>query len=117
MMTQNITDLYTVRGPNWSALVYVDPNTHETERDQLIEAATTGIENQWKTNEENFQLGPIVSVKKMTKSTKKTKTALVNSYLCLSNAGLHSLAEQLRDSYKSETGQDLKLDEAGYSWE
>lgn len=115
MMTQNITTLYTVRGPQWSETVTVDESDFSDDRSKYIEVATRGIESQWKSAGKKFKLGPIVEVKQ---KTKNGSTVIVNSYLCLLNSSIptaQSLAEMLRKNYQEETGQDLKLDESGYT--
>ena len=101
-----------VEGPDWEHEVSVDPELFTAERAQIFEAATVGLEKQIKTAE-TLNVGAIILVRKG-KSVKKE--AMVNGYLCLVNAGQHILAETLRQSFKKASGQDLALDENGYSF-
>ena len=112
MMTQQIFTQFTIRGPNWSMNVPLDPSIYDTEAQLFIEAATCGIDAKFRASRENFQLGPIVSVKRKSDG----KEAMVNAYTCLINSGHHKMAERLRENFKSETEQDLRLDDSGISW-
>lgn len=116
MMTQESTSItFSIRGPQWVEIVSVDPTDFSDDRSKYIEVATRGIESQWKSAGKKFKLGPIVEVKQ---KTTNGPTVIVNSYLCLLNSSIptaQSLAEMLRKNYQEETGQDLKLDESGYT--
>ena len=101
-----------VEGPDWEHTVAVDPSLCEDERAQLFEAATLAVEKQLKVAE-TLNVGAIILVKKG-KSAKKE--AMVNAYICLVNAGQHILAENLRENFKKQSGQDLAADETGYSY-
>lgn len=111
-MTKEKKISYYVEGPNWETNVYVDGEIHDDERSQLLEAGTLAIENRI-SEEENLQLGAVLIVKK---SKKSSKEALVNAYICLVNAGQYKIAENLRDTFKKETGNDLATDEKGFSY-
>lgn len=112
IMSKSKTATFYVEGPDWTRAVQVDTDVHTTERDQLFEAATIGIETELKETSK-LQLGPIILVKK-----KKTDTreAMVNAYICLNNAAQFGLAEKLRDDYKKSSGNDLAIDEQGISF-
>lgn len=101
-----------VEGPDWIQTVSVDPELLDTERDQLIEAATLAIEKQIR-DTDALNLGAILIVKR---SKAAKKEALVNAYLCLVNAGQYKLAETLRKDFKKSSGQDLAQDKNGYSY-
>lgn len=101
-----------VEGPDWTQTVSLDPELLETERDRLIEAATLAIEKQIKESEE-LNLGAILLVRR---SKAAKKEAMVNSYLCLVNAGHYKLAENLRLDFKKSSGQDLAEDANGFSY-
>lgn len=115
-MTKESTSItFNVKGPQWTETVMVDVSDFSDDRSKYIEIATRGMESQWKSSEDKFRLGPIVEVKQ---KTKKSKSVLVNSYWCLLNSSIptaQSMAETMRDRYKTETGQDLKLDTKGYT--
>ncbi len=101
-----------VEGPDWEHPVSLDPTVFEDERSQLFEAATLGVEKQLK-SADVFNVGAVILVKK---SKTAKKEALVNAYLCLVNIGQYVLAEELRKSFKKESGQDLAADQQGYSY-
>ena len=105
-----------VEGPDWEHKISIDPTLFEDERSQLFEAATLAIEIQIKElkQSEEFNLGPILLVKK---SKTAKKEAFFNVYLCLVNAAQYKLAEEFRLSYKKSSGQDLADDTNGYSYE
>lgn len=111
MSKTKIMNFY-VEGPDWTQTVSLDPELLETERDRLIEAATLGIEKQIKVAEE-LNLGAIILVRR---SKTAKKEAMVNSYLCLVNAGHYKLAENLRKDFKKSSGQDLSEDKNGFSY-
>jgi hypothetical protein len=102
-----------VEGPDWSHSVSLDSMLFDDERSQLFEAASLGLEKQFK-NADNVNVGALVIVKK-TKTSKKE--AFVNSYICLINIGMYELAENLRVNFKKETGNDLAEDKIGYTFE
>jgi len=102
---------YRVEGPDWNTEVDLDPEIFESETQQLFEAGTQAIENMLSTNE-NLNIGAIILIKRQ----KSTREAMVNSYICLNNAGKFSVAERLRETFKKASGQDLALDEDGYSY-
>lgn len=108
-MTQQI---FTVRGPNWSTTITLDPSIYNGDNDLFLEAATCGIDSKFRSVGENFQLGPIVSVKRK----KDGREAMVNSYKCLVNSGHHKMAERLRENFLHDSQQDLKLDDEGVAW-
>ena len=110
-MTKEKKVTYHVEGPDWVYEAELDTEIFESEAEQLFEAATRGIEDQLKEKEE-LNVGAIIIVKK----GKSTREALVNSYICLNNAGQHQLAEKLRENFKKQSGQDLAVDETGYSY-
>jgi hypothetical protein len=115
-MTKEKKISFYVEGPNWDTNVYVDGEIHDDERSQLIEAGTLAIEKrilEEKDDEGDLQLSAVLSVKK---SKKATKEALVNAYICLVNAGQYKIAENLRETFKKETGNDLAADEKGFSY-
>ena len=114
MMTQrSTTTTFCVEGPGWKETVSIDTDIFPEESMQLFEAATIAIENNFKLYGQKFKLGPMVQIKE--KSGKK-RTALVNAYMCLNNAGKPALAERLNRKFKEAEGQDLSIDDAGYSW-
>ena len=102
---------YYVEGPDWEQTVTLDTEIFETEEEQLFEAASRAIEKEI-ANSDNFNLGPIIIVKK---SKRSQKESLVNSYICLNNIGQQILAEDLRKNFKNQTGQDLANDQKGYT--
>ena len=102
---------YNVEGPDWTHSVSLDAEIFETEQEQLFEAATRAIEKEMK-SPDTFNIGALLIVRKG-KSTKNDK--LVNSYICLNNAGLYHLAEDLRKNFKKQTGQDIATDTTGIS--
>lgn len=103
---------FNVEGTDWKHDVHVDPEVFDTERAQYIEAASRAIEKQMATNEE-LDLGPLLIVKK----ERSKREAMVNSYICLTNISQHKLAEELRQNFLKKTdGQDLAVDEKGYSF-
>lgn len=115
-MTKEKKISYYVEGPNWDTNVVVDGEVFDDERSQLLEAGTLAIEKrilEEKGDEGDLQLSAVLTVKK---SKKSTKEALVNSYICLINAGQYKIAENLRDTFKKETGNDLASDEKGFSY-
>ena len=101
-----------VEGPDWEQNVAVDPEICSDERAQLFEAATVAIEKQIK-SADTLNVGAILLVRT---SKKAKKEAMVNAYICLINAGQHALAENLRINFKSQSGNDLAMDENGYSY-
>ncbi len=115
MMTKESTSTtFTVRGPQWSETVTVDESDFSDDRSKYIEVATRGIEAQWKDVDVKFRLGPVVEVKK----SRSTASVLVNSYWALLNSSIplaQDRAETIRTNYKTETGQDLKLDTVGFT--
>ena len=111
MTKPKITTFY-VEGPDWEQSVGVDVNVCEDERSQLFEAATLGLELQLKQTE-TLNVGAIILVRK---GKVAKKEAMVNAYICLLNSGQHVLAENLRTNFKASSGQDLALDEIGYSY-
>lgn len=114
MMTHNSTEItFCVEGPDWKETVSVDTDIFPDESTQLFEAATVAIEKNFKLYGKKFKLGPMVQLKE--KAGKK-RTALVNAYVCLMNAGKPSLAERLNSRFKESEGQDLSIDDKGYSW-
>jgi hypothetical protein len=111
-MSKTKTMNFYVEGPDWTQTVSLDPEFLTIERDRLIEAATLGIEKQIK-NSEEMNLGAILLVRR---SKTAKKEAMVNSYLCLVNAGHYKLAETLRKDFKKSSGQDLAEDKNGFSY-
>lgn len=104
---------YHVEGPDWAHVVSVNPEIFDDERSQLFEAASLGVEKQLK-EAQVLNLGAIILVKK---SKTAKKEAMVNAYLCLVNVGQYALAENLRASFKQQSGgQDLATDTNGYSY-
>lgn len=103
---------YYVEGPDWETNVSLNSEIHDDERSQLLEAGTIAIEKRMVVPG-NLNLGAILVVKK---SKRSTKEALVNSYICLVNAGQYKVAEHLRETFKRETGNDLACDEKGFSY-
>lgn len=111
-MTKEQKVTYHVEGPDWTTDVELDLEIFETEKDQIFEAATRAIEFLMKDKDE-LNIGAIILVKKH----RSTKEAMVNAYICLSNAGKYKLAEELRENFKKTSGgQDLALDDTGYSY-
>lgn len=111
-MRKTKTMTFYVEGPDWAQTVSIDPDVVETERERLIEAGTVGIEKQIKESDA-LNLGAILLVRK---SKKSKKEAMVNSYICLVNAGHYKLAENLRSDFKKSSGQDLAQDVDGFSY-
>jgi len=111
-MTKEKKVSYYVEGPNWELNVSVDAEIHDDERSQLLEAGTLAIENRMN-HELDLQLGAVLIVKKTKRSQKE---ALVNAYICLVNAGQYKIAENLRETFKKETGNDLATDDKGFSY-
>ncbi len=111
-MTKEKKISYYVEGPNWETNVSLNAEIYDDERGQLLEAGTLAIEKRVE-EEGNLQLGAVLVVKK---SKKSSKEALVNAYICLVNAGQYKIAENLRDTFKKETGNDLAADEKGFSY-
>lgn len=111
-MTQQKKVAYQVEGPGWTREVLVDSELHDDERSQLIEAGTLALEAKIK-EDEALSVGAVLSINK---KGKKSKEALVNAYLCLINASQHKIAESLRQNFKKETGNDLAMDEKGFSY-
>jgi hypothetical protein len=102
---------YLVEGPDWERAVEINTEVFDTLPAQLFEAASQAIEQEI-SGSNNFNLGAIVIVKKGKGSAKEF---LVNAYICLNNASKYQLAENLRKSFKEQSGQDLAIDEIGYS--
>ena len=102
---------YKVEGPDWNTEVELDTEVFETEAEQLFEAGTRAIENTLRESAE-MNIGAIILIKRQ----KSTREAMVNAYICLNNAGQHVLAERLRENFKNSSGQDLAVDEVGYSY-
>ena len=114
MMTKESTSTFIVRGPQWTETIVIDESDFTDNRSKYIEVATRGMESQWKSSESKFRLGPVVEVKKSTGS----KSVLVNTYWGLLNSSIplaQNRAETIRENYKTETGQDLKLDTTGFT--
>ena len=101
-----------VEGPDWEHTVSINSDVFFDERAQLFEAATLAVEKEMKTAT-SLNVGAIILVKK---SKTAKKEAMVNAYLCLVNVGQYRLAEDLRQNFKKQSGQDLALDETGYSF-
>lgn len=113
MKNKNESVFY-VSGPDWDVVVNVDVEVNEGEREQLLEAGTIAIERKLSVNKDaDVNFGPILLVKK---GKKTSREAMVNTYHCLTNAAKYNLAEDLRVNYKKDTGNDLALDEKGYSY-
>jgi hypothetical protein len=104
---------YYVEGPDWSQTVEIDTDIFNDKRSQLFEAGSRAIELEMKKTE-NFNLGAILIVKPTKKSQKE---ALVNAYICLLNVGQYAMAENLRTNFKKSSGQDLGIDQIGYTEE
>lgn len=114
MMTHRTTfTTFYVEGPNWKETVEVDSDMFSDDGQRVLEAATQAIEVSSKALKSKFKLGPMVQVKE---KGGKERTALVNTYTCLSNAGKHSLAQRLNVKFMDSEGQDLSSDEIGFSW-
>lgn len=112
-MTKEKKITYHVEGPDWVYEAELDAEIFVTEAEQLFEAGTRGIENQLKEkSDSDINIGAIIIVRKL----KSSREALVNSYICLNNAAQHKLAEKLRENFKTQSGQDLALDQIGYSY-
>ena len=113
-MTKHLpTTTFYVEGPNWKETVSIDTEIFSDESQSLFEAATIGIEESFRKQGKKFKLGPMVQIKE---KNGKQRTALVNSYVCLLNAGKHDLAERLNSNFKESEGQDLSTDDSGFSW-
>ena len=110
-MTKQTKAIFHVEGPDWKTIVELDADVFESEAEQLFEAGTLAVEYVLTENDET-NIGAILLVKK----NKSTKEAMVNSYICLNNAGQYELAEELRTNFKKQSGQDLALDQNGYSY-
>ena len=110
-MTKEKKITYRVEGPDWDTSVEIDTEIYETEAEQLFEAGTRAIENIIK-GSDKLNIGAILLIKKQ----KSSKEAMVNSYICLNNASQYKLAETLRENFKKTSGQDLAIDEVGYSY-
>lgn len=111
-MTKEKKITYHVEGPDWDIDVELDTEIYESERDQLFEAGTRAIELTLKENDK-MTIGAVLIVKKQ----KTSKEALVNAYICLNNAAQYQMAENLRETFKKTSGgQDLALDQEGYSY-
>lgn len=110
-MKQTAFATYYIEGPDWERSVEIDTEVFDTPASQLFEAASQAIEKEI-IESDNFNLGAILIVRK---SKKQEKEMLVNAYICLNNVGKYELAENLRKNFKAETGQDLAVDEIGYS--
>lgn len=113
MAHNSIVTTFYVEGPNWKETVSLDADIFPTEDERILEAATIAIETSSKRSNSKFQLGPMVQVKE---KTGQERTALVNAYKCLLNAGKHDLAKRLHTNFQKNEGQDLGLDDKGYSW-
>jgi hypothetical protein len=111
MNMADTTTLYHVEGVDWKLEVSIDGSIFETDRDQLIEAASQALEARLK-SEDKLNLGPLLIVKK----DKSKKEAMVNSFICLNNVGEFELAQDLRNNFLSGSGQDLALDDIGVSY-
>lgn len=101
-----------VEGPDWGHSVSIDPELFDDERSQYFEAASLALEKQMRDNED-MNLGAIIIVKK---SKAAKKEVFVNAYLCLVNIGYYKHAEELRATFKKESGNDLAEDKMGYSF-
>lgn len=110
MSAKEKTATYYIEGPDWSQTVSVDADIFDDESSQIFEAATKAIEKEIKKSDTNFNIGPLLIVKK---SKKAKKEKLVSAYICLNNAALYNVAEDLRKNFKAQTGQDIALDDAG----
>lgn len=110
-MTKQTKAIFHVEGPDWRTTVELDSNIFESEPEQLFEAGTRAVEYVMSEKEET-NIGAILLIKK----NKSVKEAMVNSYICLNNAGQYKLAEELRTNFKKQSGQDLALDQTGYSY-
>lgn len=114
MTKENTSTTFNVKGPKWTETIVVDTSDFSDDRSKYIEIATRGMESQWKSSGDKFRLGPIVEIKQQSANS---KSVLVNSYWCLLNSSIpaaQSMAETMRENYKMETNQDLKLDVIGY---
>jgi hypothetical protein len=110
-MTKEKKITYRVEGPDWDTEVELDTEIYATEPEQLFEAGTRAIESMIGANDQ-LNIGAILLIKR----PKSSKEAMVNSYICLVNAAQYKLAEELRENFKKTSGQDLALDETGYSY-
>jgi len=108
----NTTTFY-AEGVDWKETVSVDADIFVSDPDQLFEAATSAIEINIEKYGNKFKLGPMVQIKE---KTGKKRTALVNSYICLNNAAKYALADRLCSAFKKAEGQDLSVDDTGFSW-
>lgn len=111
-MTKKENVTFYIEGPDWASEVEVDTELFDDERAQLFEAGTRALEKRLADNED-LNLGAIILIKK---GKKNAKEAMVNTYICLNNAAQYKLAETLRKNFKESTGQDLSLDDVGYSY-
>lgn len=109
MMKKLKTVNYQVEGPDWKHTVSLDPDAFDTEQARIFEAGTKAIEKQIEVADV-FNVGAVVIVRK------GRKEVLVNAYICLNNAAQYKIAEELRANFKKQTGQDLSVDESGYSY-
>ncbi len=110
-MTKQNKAKFHVEGVDWETDIELDTQIFETDGEQLFEAGTRAIEFVLK-EKNNINMGAILLIKK----NKSRKEAMVNTYICLNNAGQYKLAEELRKNFKNQSGQDLALDETGYSY-
>lgn len=110
-MTKEKKITYSVEGPDWKTEIELDTEIFEAEGEQLFEAGTKALEKLIAENDQ-LNIGTILLIKKH----RSTKEAMVNAYICLNNAAQYKLAETLRENFKKQSGQDLALDENGYSY-
>jgi hypothetical protein len=111
MSSKTKTVTYQVEGPDWVHTVMVEADIFETEQERLFEAGTRAIEKEMK-SPNTFNIGALLIIRKG-KSSKNER--LVNSYICLNNAALYNIAEDLRKNFKAQTGQDIATDTTGIS--
>ncbi len=111
MSSKTKTITYYIEGPDWAHNIELDTEVFDTLPSQLFEAGTRAIEKQMSITDK-FNIGAVIIAKK---SKKAKLEMLVNSYICLINAAKYGLAEDLRNNFKKETGQDLATDDAGFS--
>lgn len=106
------TETFVVEGPDWHKKVSVDLSIFSDDRSIYIEAASLALHEHYQLiGTGAFNVGPVVEVK----CKGSGKNCIVNSYVCLTNIGLHKLAEDLRTNYKALSGQDLAIDyDRGY---
>jgi hypothetical protein len=108
--TTNVT--FYVEGPDWTEEIIVDVDIFDDEASQLFEAGTKAIEKQVNEKDE-LNVGALLLIKK---GKKTSKEAMVNAYICLNNAAQYDLAEKLKKNFLEASGQDLSLDEPGYTY-